>query len=428
MLICRKNINSKTAYYKAMGKPLTKEEFISRHSAYFQQIGFDVQFAGCMYYLLDLGMNDRLDYEREDDFVIHRLERGKEIIEYYQVKHSKEIDAKMNDADSDFWKTIDNWISIYNLSTVEEKKLFFTNGRFIILTNKKDNNFLYTEIKKLVDGSILIEDIENVIKEKLTTEYSYNYALKALNSLDKIVLNEFLHKVKIVYFDNFLTAMYEHFINIFHGPTKSDQIVKNLIGDFFQYKISCGGNFTFTGKEFTQKYKSILELMSDESLTLDGYENEEFDPQLNYQNMPMVQQLKSIEAINDPTDATEYFLSDYLTRYYRFMNAFQGFVKTQLMTDVLEKKINNIARARWQNLFIKETQTIIKEDRKSTLVCEEDKVTAGNNTFTNTMNDTIPVNGYKTDQEFSNGWYLKMSNMLSIVWHYDWFKKYFLKK
>ncbi len=411
-----------------MGKPLTKEEFISRHSAYFQQIGFDVQFAGCMYYLLGLRMNDRLDYEREDDFVIHRLEQSKEIIEYYQVKHSKDKDVKMNDADIDFWKTIDNWISIYNLSTIEEKKVFFTNGRFIILTNKKDNNFLYTEIKKLVDGSILIEDIINVIEEKLKADNSYNDVLNALNSLGKIVLNEFLHKVRVVYFDNFLTAMYEHFTNIYHGPTKSDQIVKNLIGDLFQYKISCGGNFTFTGKEFTQKYKSILEVMSDESLTLDGYENEEFDPQLNYQDMPMVQQLKSIEIINDPTDATDYFLSDYLTRYYRFMNAFQGFVKTQLMTDVLEKKLNNTAKTRWQNSFNKETQTIINKERKSDSVCEEDKVAAGNNTFNNIMNDTIPVNGYKTDQEFSNGWYLRMSNMLSIVWHYDWFKKHFLKK
>jgi hypothetical protein len=149
-----------------MGKPLTKEEFINRHSAYFQQIGFDVQFAGCMYYLLGLRMNDRLDYEREDDFVIHRSEQNKEIIEYYQVKHTKDIDAKMTDADSDFWKTIDNWITTYNLSTIEEKKLFFTNGRFIILTNKRDNNFFYTEIKKLIDGSILIDDIINVIEKK----------------------------------------------------------------------------------------------------------------------------------------------------------------------------------------------------------------------------------------------------------------------
>lgn len=410
-----------------MGKPLTKEEFISRHSAYFQQIGFDVQFAGCMYYLLDLGMNDRLDYEREDDFVIHRLEQGKEITEYYQVKHSKANNASMNDADGDFWKTINNWISIYDLSTTEEKKNYFTNGRFIILTNKKDNNFLYTKIKKLVDGSIMIEDIIKVIEEKLKTANSYNNELTILFKLDKIVLNEFLHKIKIVYFDNFLSAMYEHFINIYHAPTKSDQIVKNLIGDLFMYKINCAGNFSFNGQEFTQKYKGILEVMSDESLTLDGFENEEFDPQLNYQDMPMVQQLKSIEIINDPTDATEYFLSDYLTRYYRFMNAFQGFIKTQLMTDVLEKKLNDIARKRWQNFFNKETQKIINKDRKKIIVPEEDKVDAGSNTFTNSMNDTIPVNGYKTDQEFSNGWYLKMSNTLNIVWHYDWFKKHISK-
>ena len=149
ILIYKKNTNLKIVYNAAMGKPLTKEDFISRHSAYFQQIGFDVQFAGCMYYLLDLGMNDRLNYEQEDDFVIHRQERGKEIIEYYQVKHSKEIDAKMNDADSDFWKTIDNWISIYNLSTVEEKNSFLLMGDLLFSRIKKKIIFYMLKLKNL---------------------------------------------------------------------------------------------------------------------------------------------------------------------------------------------------------------------------------------------------------------------------------------
>ncbi len=411
-----------------MGIPLTKEEFITRHSAYFQQIGFDVQFAGCMYYLLDLGMNDRLDYEREDDFVIHRLEQSKKITEYYQVKHSKDSNAVINDADKDFWKTMDNWYSIYKLSKPGEKELFFTNSRFIILTNKKVNNFLYTEIKKLIDGSIMIDDILNVIELKLKTVNSYNKELTNLYKLDKTVLNEFLHKVRIVYFDDFLTAMYEHFINMYHAPTKSDQIVRNLIGDLFDYIVKCNGKFSFNGREFTQKYKGILELMCDESLTLDGFDYEEFDPLLNYQDMPMVQQLKSIDIIDDPTDATDYFLSDYLTRYYRFMNAFQSFINTQLMTGVLEKKIDGIARNRWQNIFNKETHPIIIKDKKSVLVEKVEKVDAGSKTFNNTMNDTLPINGYKTDQDFSNGWYLKMSNTLNIVWHYDWFKKHILKK
>ena len=121
-----------------MGAPVTKEEFISRHSAYFQGIGFDVQYAAFIYYTLDLGYEDIIHYEREDDFVIDRIRDGKIIKEYYQVKHSKEEGAKMTNADSDFWKTIDNWIELYNLSKTEEKDRFFIEGKFVILTNKKN--------------------------------------------------------------------------------------------------------------------------------------------------------------------------------------------------------------------------------------------------------------------------------------------------
>lgn len=77
-----------------MKVPATKEEFISRHSAYFQSIGFDEQFAAFIYYMLDLGYEDSIHYECDDDFVIDRVRDGFIIKEYYQVKHSKYKDAK----------------------------------------------------------------------------------------------------------------------------------------------------------------------------------------------------------------------------------------------------------------------------------------------------------------------------------------------
>ena len=46
-----------------MGAPVTKEEFISRHSDYFQGIGLDVQYAAYIYYTLDLGYEDVIHYE-----------------------------------------------------------------------------------------------------------------------------------------------------------------------------------------------------------------------------------------------------------------------------------------------------------------------------------------------------------------------------
>ena len=51
-----------------MSKPLTKEEFIIRHSAYFQNFGFDVQFAAFIYYSLDIGYEDAIHYESEEDY------------------------------------------------------------------------------------------------------------------------------------------------------------------------------------------------------------------------------------------------------------------------------------------------------------------------------------------------------------------------
>ena len=76
-----------------MKEPATKEEFISRHSAYFQSIGFDEQFAAFIYYMLDLGYEDSIHYECDDDFVIDRARDGFIIKEYYQVKHSKYKDT-----------------------------------------------------------------------------------------------------------------------------------------------------------------------------------------------------------------------------------------------------------------------------------------------------------------------------------------------
>ena len=110
------------------------------------------------------------------------------------------------------------------------------------------------------------------------------------------------------------------------------------------------------------------------------------------------------------------------------MSAFLSFQRTQLITSRLEEKINNAAFGHWKRVFDHETTKLKIKDRRGEAISEEDKVDIGQNVFNNIMLDSIPVSGYKTDEDFSNGWYLRMSNMLKIVWHFDWFKKYILKK
>lgn len=407
-----------------MSKALTKEQFIKAHSAYFQQIGFDVQFAGCIYYLLGLGLEDRLDYEREDDFVIHRKERGKEITEYYQVKHTIDAGSNMTDSDSDFWKTIDNWITLYERCDDAEKRIYFTQGRFFILTNKHPKNFLYTLIEQLKDGTIEIDSILASIDSKLMETPSFDAELRHLKSLGKTSINQFLHKVSIHYFEDFIQDMYQHFLDLNHGASKSDQIVKNLIGELFAYKKKCNGKFSFTGSSFKQQYKHILQLLTDEDLTLDGYEAEGFDPALDYQRLPMVQQLDSIKVIDDPSDASGFDLSNYLKKFYRFLNAFHSFQRTQLMTSALEDRIDEAASSKWLNIFNRDTAKIKNKSRRGGTITEDEKVDAGQTVFFNVMNENIPLSNKRTDQDFSNGWFLRMSNLLKVVWHFDWYKKH----
>ena len=411
-----------------MAKALTKEKFIENHSAYFQQIGFDHQFAGCMYYLLDLAFEDKLCYEKDDDFVIYRKESGKTITEYYQVKHSAQVGKKMTDGDGDFWKTIDNWLSLYELSKPAEQKIFFTQGRFIIITNKKPDNFLYSLIGELRKGSVEIDAILSEIDEKLTKETSYNDILKRMKELGRKTLNEFLHEVEIQYLKDFTKEMYQHFLDKFQEPTKSDLIVKRLIGELWDYKKECNGKFEFTGNEFRQQFKHLFELVTERELTLDGFESEEYAMTDNYEEMPMVQQLQSIEILDKPVDTESYDFVDYMQRFCRFMSAFLSFQRTQLITSRLEEKINKAALGHWKRVYDRETTKLKIKDRRGEIISNEEKVDAGQNVFNSIMLDSIPVSGYKTDEDFSNGWYLRMSNMLKIVWYFDWFKKYIDKK
>lgn len=411
-----------------MAKALTKEKFIENHSAYFQQIGFDHQFAGCMYYLLDLTLEDRMDYESDDDFVIYRKDKGQTIKEYYQVKHSADSTKKMNDSDGDFWKTMDNWVSLYNLSKPEEKKIFFTQGRFVIITNKRPDNFLYTLIEKLRHGTVEIDAVLSTLDEKLKSSPSYSDTINKLKGLDRQTLNEFLHEVEIKYLSGFVQDMYQHFLDIYQAPTKADQIVKRLIGELWTYKLECNSKFVFTGNEFKRKYKHLFELVTDEDLTLEGFESEEYDPKEDYDNMTMIKQLQSVKAISTPIDTDEYDFTDYIQRFCRFMSAFLSFQRTQLMTSRLEDRINKSAFSQWNRIFNLHSSKLKAKDRFGKPITEDEKIEAGMNVLNGVMMDKIPVNGYKINEDFSNGWYLRMSNMLKIVWHFDWFKKYIVKK
>lgn len=409
-----------------MGAPVTKEEFISRHSAYFQGIGFDVQYAAFIYYTLDLGYEDIIHYEREDDFVIDRIRDGKIIKEYYQVKHSKDEGAKMTNADSDFWKTIDNWIELYNLSKTEEKDRFFIEGKFVILTNKKIENKFYESFEKLQDGINGINDIVRELEEAHKSAPSFEPTLKKLLVLEENTLNQFLHKVTIIRFENFMSSLYEQFLQKYFRPATADQVLKQLIGAMWHDKINSMKPLEISGEQFTNKYKGILEKVSiGETLTLEMEDEPNLEAENENEASVMIEQLKSVEEIGADSSKDDFRQAYYLGFFFRIKRAIESFRKQQIITDELEKRLDGSAKTKWEGLFIKHHSHIMNDE---TSAGSKEKIEAGSNTLHDTLDAPIKVNGYDADEEFSKGWYLRMSNKLSVVWHYDWFKKYILKK
>lgn len=409
-----------------MKAPLTKEEFISRHSAYFQSIGFDEQFAAFIYYMLDLGYEDVIHYESDDDFVIDRVRDGLIIKEYFQVKHSKYQNAKMTDADSDFWKTIDNWIELYNLSSKEEQKTFFIQGKFIILTNKIVDNKYYRCFSNLQNGVCEITDVVKEFNKACSANPSYKSTIEKLVKLGKETLNQFLHKIEIVRFEDFLKSLYEQFLLKYQRPPLADQILKDLIGTIWQNKVQSNPPFEYSGERFTKKYKGILERVSyNESLTLEFEEEPDLEKEDVDEAANMIEQLKSVERIGSDSDKDDFAQAYYLGFFFKIKRAIESFKKQQIITTELQNRIDKSAIGKWKGIFIKHHSKLFQDESAFT---PKEKIEAGSNTLTDTLDTPISVTGYEVDSDFSKGWYLHLSNCLRITWHFDWFKKYIHKK
>lgn len=343
-----------------MGAPVTKEEFISRHSAYFQGIGFDVQYAAYIYYTLDLGYEDVIHYEKEDDFVIDRIRDGKIRKEYYQVKHSKDESATMTDADSDFWKTIDNWVELYNVSEAEEKDRFFIDGKFIILTNKIVENKFYTCFVNLQNGICGIDDIVHELKETFKSSPSYKPTLNKLLALEKDTLNQFLHKISIVRFENFLSSLYEQFLQKYLRPTAADQVLNQLIGAMWSEKINSKTPVELSGEQFTNHYRGILEKVSlGEKLTLEMEDEPNLDAENENEAAVMIEQLKSVEEIGADSNKNDFRQAYFLGFFFRIKRAIESFRKQQIITDELEKRLDSSASTKWKGFFIKHHSQIM---------------------------------------------------------------------
>lgn len=353
-----------------MGEPLTTEEFISRHKADLQACGFDIQFVAFVNFLFDIKGGDVIAYEKEDDIVVSCTEGTKWLI---QVKNSVDGNAKMTDADSDFWKTFDNWLSLYDLS--ESKEEFLKSGnRFILYTNKELSISFYEQIKNLRDGNCGIEEVISFLK-KVEKKVSYYPIVKKMLDLNKVELNKFLHKVEVMQVADSLNALYEKFLEIYNMPTKADQIVSELLGDLYKEKINAAKNhqtFSYEKGEFLKKYRGILQKVSDESLK--PIPDDVVEIPKDVKDIPFIKYLDEIDVLNLPDSIEEYY-----GKWFCYNRSIQYYYSVQLMTPELEKSMNYTAKSLWSNSFRQ------KCPRKGSHASDTEKIYAAQDCFYEVM-------------------------------------------
>lgn len=398
-----------------MGVPLTTEEFVKRHKADLQALGFDIQFLVFVKFLLIIKGGDVITYEKEDDIVVSCTDGTKWLI---QVKNSVDEDAKMTDADSDFWKTFDNWLTLYDISTSKED--FLKDGnRFILYTNKALSNSFYKQIKDLKHGRCGIEKIVSFL-QKVDNKKSYFPMVKKMLKMGKVKLRMFLFKVEVMQVADSLGDLYEKFLLLYNNPTKADQIVWELLGKLHTEKINAVTNcqtFSLEKNAFMNDYRGVLQKVSDESLfpIQDGV----IEIPENINEFPFIKYLNQIEVLNLP-DSIEKYCGDWLC----FCRSIQYYNSVQLMTPELEKTMNFSAKSLWFDSFSRCHRPIRPNSS------DEEKVDAAQKCFDEVIEYRIPINDvHSIYKPFSSGWFLNMTNDMehpTICWHYDVYPK--LKK
>lgn len=395
-----------------MGVPLTTEEFVKRHKADLQALGFDIQFLAFVNFLLNIKGGDIITYEKEDDIVVSCTDGTKWLI---QVKNSVDDGAKMTDADSDFWKTFDNWLTLYAISDSKENFLKAGN-RFIIYTNKAPSNSFYEQIKDLQNGKCGIETVISFL-QNVNDKTSYFTVVEKMLKLKAVELRMFLLKVEIMQITNSLGALYDNFLEQFNKPTKADQIVWELLGKLHIEKINAATNRKFLSYEknaFLNEYRGILQKVSDESLNpvQDGIEEITNDTK----QLPFIKYLDQIGVLNLPGSIGKY-CGDWLC----FCRSIQYYYSVQLMTPELEKAMNISAKSLWSDSFFRCHRRIRSNSS------EEEKVEAAQKCFDEVIEYRIPINDvHSIYKPFSSGWFLNMTNDLehpSICWHIDVYPK-----
>lgn len=390
---------------------MTSEEFIQNHSAFWQQSGFDFQFALFIKYLFECDFNDVVKYEDEDDIVIEH-ESG--AIDLIQVKHSFQVGKKMTNSSEDVWKTLINWLQFLNLQEKENKNT--RDVKCILVVNMTPAHDFLTIIDKVRHGEADYEDVVKCLNQlcKFKTCMPYVEKLKK----EKKNIMKLISKIEVVRMNNPITDMFESFCRKYSIPILADNVLFSIVGKLWNLKNNHKkGVFQFCVKDFLYEFQADLQ-----KITIKAFEaiedEEERELPANYHDLLMVKQLNSV-GVSDSIS-----LSVYFGHYWCYQNSINTYcVCNHTMSEDLRKKIEQMVIRTWKNIYVDANHELLNNDEE--MNNEKTVKSCGYSCLSQSMKADVNYYGTLIKPHFSSGWMLALSNEINprVFWRVDWRKE-----
>lgn len=386
---------------------MASEDFIKRHSAFWQQNGFDYQFALFVKYLFESNLEDIVKYEDKDDIVI---DHGSWKIDLIQVKHSFLEGKRMTNSNKDIWKTILNWLDFIKLLESEGNPT--RDIRCILIVNMFPAHDFLNVIDKVRHGEADYEDIVSCLKQLQNMQTCREAAGKLLAEGKKVM--KLISKIEVRQIDNPIGAMFDRFVDKYAFPVLADDVLYSIIGKLWVKKEQHKeGMFQMKVKDFLYEFQSDIQ-----KLTIKPFEpiedKDDRELPIDYRQMTMVKQLESI-GISDSLSITLY-----MGYYWCYVNSINAYcVTSHEMADSLREEIERKVIKTWQGIYVDANHEILNAAEGND---EKTMKTCGYSCFSQSMKTDVNYNGIQIKPHFSSGWMLALSNELTprVYWRADW--------
>lgn len=395
-------------------------------------IGFDYQFYYFFFRALQLEEGESIGYEAKDDVHVDNQD-GSTVL--YQLKHSSQ--RKQNgeiinlpSLDIDLWHTLYNWIN-----QIKTEENFLNIHSFVLVSNKNEGNNQFIEILNEFQTNVIkINDV----KEKLKKLSQKTSSSEISNTIDEIITLEenklcmFLKNIKIYLNQEDIASEIKNYLHDKLFVLKEN--IDVLFNDLFARLKERSFKEIKEKKKFILQKKELVDLYNNSSRAVVNRNRlpersfDTIDCPENLEEMIFAKQLIDIEAVVINNEKTDLRLVRYCTQMLKSQKYLDYWLENSVISscdidDYQQRCVDN-----WQRIFENIYIDVINQSYSGENVnlLNIDIIDYGRQVFHNVQNLNLTISDYvlAPGQDFNNGYFWFLSNILKIGWCFDWERRY----